>query len=231
MIYSWPPTGRMSADYSQSDKAINFIPQSIDRRQGRLCGRARQSRACDRLQQGARGRLGQSGGRLSLHAVGDVRRRCRWRAACCPTRCAIPIGCRTSSRSSTARFGPTRQGLSRQPQQLGQCRPARHDHAGLRRTTLSASTGCAPRSGRAPIRRRRSRRRRPNGMRRPSGSASTRQKAFYRGVPEAARLLRRPYGREAGHGGEALTDTNDGRRAGHRRRPLVRIADARGAYR
>lgn len=29
MIYSWPPTGRMTAGYSQSDKAINFIPQSI----------------------------------------------------------------------------------------------------------------------------------------------------------------------------------------------------------
>jgi len=28
MIFSWPPTGRMSAGYSQSDKAINFIPQS-----------------------------------------------------------------------------------------------------------------------------------------------------------------------------------------------------------
>jgi multiple sugar transport system substrate-binding protein len=28
MIYSWPPTGRMSANYSQSAKAINFVPQS-----------------------------------------------------------------------------------------------------------------------------------------------------------------------------------------------------------
>ena len=28
MIYSWPPTGRMAAGYSQSDKAINFVPQS-----------------------------------------------------------------------------------------------------------------------------------------------------------------------------------------------------------
>jgi multiple sugar transport system substrate-binding protein len=28
MIYSWPPTGRMAANYSQSAKAINFIPQS-----------------------------------------------------------------------------------------------------------------------------------------------------------------------------------------------------------
>lgn len=28
MIYSWPPTGRLSAGYSQSDKAISFVPQS-----------------------------------------------------------------------------------------------------------------------------------------------------------------------------------------------------------
>jgi multiple sugar transport system substrate-binding protein len=28
MIFSWPPSGRISAGYSQSDKAINFIPQS-----------------------------------------------------------------------------------------------------------------------------------------------------------------------------------------------------------
>jgi multiple sugar transport system substrate-binding protein len=28
MIYSWPPSGRMAANYSQSAKAINFIPQS-----------------------------------------------------------------------------------------------------------------------------------------------------------------------------------------------------------
>ena len=28
MIYSWPPSGRMSAGYSQTATAINFIPQS-----------------------------------------------------------------------------------------------------------------------------------------------------------------------------------------------------------
>jgi multiple sugar transport system substrate-binding protein len=28
MIYSWPPSGRMTAGYSQSDKAINFVPAS-----------------------------------------------------------------------------------------------------------------------------------------------------------------------------------------------------------
>ena len=28
MIYSWPPSGRMAANYSQSDAAINFVPHS-----------------------------------------------------------------------------------------------------------------------------------------------------------------------------------------------------------
>ncbi len=28
MIFSWPPSGRISAGYSQTDKAINFVPQS-----------------------------------------------------------------------------------------------------------------------------------------------------------------------------------------------------------
>jgi multiple sugar transport system substrate-binding protein len=28
MIFSWPPTGRMSENYSQRDKAINFVPHS-----------------------------------------------------------------------------------------------------------------------------------------------------------------------------------------------------------
>jgi multiple sugar transport system substrate-binding protein len=29
MMFSWPPTGRMSENYSQSAKAINFVPQSV----------------------------------------------------------------------------------------------------------------------------------------------------------------------------------------------------------
>jgi multiple sugar transport system substrate-binding protein len=28
MLFSWPPTGRMSENYAQRDKAINFVPQS-----------------------------------------------------------------------------------------------------------------------------------------------------------------------------------------------------------
>jgi multiple sugar transport system substrate-binding protein len=29
MLFSWPPTGRMTENYSQSAKAINFVPQSV----------------------------------------------------------------------------------------------------------------------------------------------------------------------------------------------------------
>ena len=32
MIYSWPPTGRMSENYAQRDKAFSFLPKSTDRR-------------------------------------------------------------------------------------------------------------------------------------------------------------------------------------------------------
>ena len=28
MLISWPPTGRMSANYAQRDKAITFVPES-----------------------------------------------------------------------------------------------------------------------------------------------------------------------------------------------------------
>ena len=44
MIFSWPPTGRMTENYSQRAKAINFVPQVGDRRQGRLRGRAGRQR-------------------------------------------------------------------------------------------------------------------------------------------------------------------------------------------
>ena len=71
MIFSWPPTGRMSSNYAQRDKAINFIPAIEHRRQGGLRrGAGRQWRDGVRLRQGARRRIKQRGGRLSLHAMG-----------------------------------------------------------------------------------------------------------------------------------------------------------------
>ena len=69
-------------------------PAVDDRRQGRLRGRAGQSRARDRLQQGAGGRIGQPRRRLSVHAVGD----------CSPpvslARCMLPYALRDPYRLS-----------------------------------------------------------------------------------------------------------------------------------
>ena len=66
----------------------------------------RQSGACDRLQQGARGRFAPIRRPPTCSCNGRPRRRCRWPASCCPMRCAIPTGCRTSSRSSTGALWP-----------------------------------------------------------------------------------------------------------------------------
>ena len=57
MIYSWPPSGRMSAGYSQTRHGDQLHPAVADRGQGRLRRRARQSRARHRLQQGAERRI------------------------------------------------------------------------------------------------------------------------------------------------------------------------------
>ena len=71
MIFSWPPTGRMTQLF-QSAKAINFIPAIQHRRQGRICRRARgQWRNGLRVCEGPCCRLQQRGGGLSVHAMGD----------------------------------------------------------------------------------------------------------------------------------------------------------------
>ena len=80
MIYSWPPTGRMTAGYSQTATAINFIPQSqIAGKVGYAVVPGNPEHATG-LQQGPVGRLGESRSRLPVHAVGRLRRRCRWPA-------------------------------------------------------------------------------------------------------------------------------------------------------
>ena len=71
MIYSWPPTGRMSAGYSQSDKAISFVPQST------IAGKVGYAIVPGGIREHAfgfnkcaRGGFGEPRGGLSLHAVG-----------------------------------------------------------------------------------------------------------------------------------------------------------------
>ena len=50
MTISWPPYGRWAAGYGKDEEALNWVPKSTDRRQGRLCPAAgRPSRARRRL--------------------------------------------------------------------------------------------------------------------------------------------------------------------------------------
>ena len=131
MIYSWPPTGRMAANYSQSAKAINFIPQSSiagkvgyavvpggnpEHATGYAKALAADSRQCR--------------GGLPVHAVGDLAAGLAGahHAALFAARSLSPLALQVGA---LRRALAGREGLSRQPQQLGQCRPARHDHAGL----------------------------------------------------------------------------------------------------
>ena len=205
MIYSWPPTGRMTAELfaeRQGDQLHPAIARSPARSAMPSCpGNPEHATGYNKA---LVGRFGQSRGRLSVHAVGDARRRCRSPA------CMLPYALRDPYRLSHFKselYGalwPEREGVSGQPQQLGQCRPARHDHARLAGLRPVASTACARRSGPAPIRRRRCE------TAAAEWDATTERlgvdcaEGLLRRVQEAARLLRRPHGREAGHGGEAL---------------------------
>ena len=155
MIYSWPPTGRMTAGYSQSDKAINFIPQStIADKVGYAVVPGNPEHAT-----GYNKALAADSANLDAAYLFM-----QW-AVSPPVslaRVMLPYSLRDPYRLSHFKsdlYGsslPDREGLSAQPEQLGQCRPARHDHAGLAGLCAFASTACAPQSGPAPIRRRRS---------------------------------------------------------------------------
>ena len=131
MIFSWPPTGRMSSNYAQRDKAINFIPAVEHRRQGRLRRRARgQWRDGLRLRARARGRLQQRGGGLSLHAMGDgaadVARADD--AALYAARSLSPVDLQVGGISGAV---ASREGLSDQSLRMRELRRRRHHHAGL----------------------------------------------------------------------------------------------------
>ena len=105
MIFSWPPTGRMSSNYAQRDKAINFIPQSsiADKVGYAVC-------------QGATAKWRPGTSRpwrqdpttrkpRTCSCNGLRPRRSRWCAPCCPTLCVTPTACRLTSLSSIARCG------------------------------------------------------------------------------------------------------------------------------
>ena len=71
MIFSWPPTGRMSAGYSQSDTAINFVPQSsIAGKVGYAVMPGKNGEHAGAFIKAVAAEFSQCGSRVSVHAVG-----------------------------------------------------------------------------------------------------------------------------------------------------------------
>ena len=130
MIYSWPPTGRMSAGYSQSDKAISFIPQSsIAGKVGYAIVPGGHPEHAFGFNKALAGGFGESRRGVSLHAVGLLAARVAG-ALHAALRAARPVPDLALQVGPLRRTLPERARLSEEPQQLRQCRPARPDHAG-----------------------------------------------------------------------------------------------------
>ncbi len=130
MIYSWPPTGRMTANYSQSDKALQFVPQSvIADKVGYALVPGNPEHASGYVK-ALSAEFGKSGSGVPLHAVGDMsdgfarQSDASLRAARSLQAVAFQVG---PLRTAMAR----REGLSAQPQQLCQRGGDRYDHAGV----------------------------------------------------------------------------------------------------
>ena len=203
MIYSWPPTGRMTAGYSQSDKAINFIPQSTIADKVGLRGRAggnpehatgyNKALAADSANPDAAYLFMQwaTSPPVSLARVHAALRAAR----------SLPAVALTS-RTSTARSGPTAKDYlvnlnnSANVGLLDMIMPGWQDYAlSLDRMCTSVWAGDRSEGGADHGRGRMGRHDRTPRRRFPEG--------VLRGVQEAAGLLGRPHGREDGHGGEA----------------------------
>ena len=163
MLFSWPPTGRMTANYSQSDKAINFVPAST---------------IADKV-----GYAVVPGGHPE-HATGYAKALSadsqnpeaaylfmQWVTSppVSLVRTMVPYSLRDPYRLSHYKselyraLWPDGEGLPRQPQQFRQRRPCRPHHAGLAGLRAVARPDVHGRSGPAATRRRRLKRRRPNG--------------------------------------------------------------------
>ncbi len=180
-------------------------------RQGRLCTGPGQSGARHRLQQGARRRQRECGGRLSLHAMGDIASRVAGplHASLLAARSLSPVALQIAALSVALADG---EGVPGELVQLGEQGPARHDHArlaGLRtehRQDVHLRLGRHGPEGGAADRRRR--------VERDDGETGRSiAEGVLCGVQEAARLLRRPYGRDDGHGREDRLRTGAGRDA------------------
>ena len=217
MIYSWPPTGRMAAGYSQSDKAINFIPQS------QIAGKVGYAVVPGNPEHA-------TGYNKALSAdsptprppicscSGHARRRCRWPAACCPMRCAIRTGI---SHFKSELYGALWPDAPRSISSTSTTRPmsacSTRSCPAAQDYFLSIDRMCTVGLGR-----RRSEGGARDGRRRVGRDHRASRRRLAEGVlhrvPEAAGRHRRQYGREARHGSQTLTRQAAGelRRAGGR---------------
>ena len=130
MIYSWPPTGRMCANYSQSAKAINFIPQSsIAGKVGYALVPGNPEMATGYNKALSADSTNADAAYLFMQwAVSPPVSLARTHAALFAARSVSAFALQVGTLPlAVAR----RAGLSRQSQQLRERRPARHDHAGL----------------------------------------------------------------------------------------------------
>ena len=199
MLFSWPPTGRMTENYAQRDKAINFVPES------QIVGKAGYA-----VMPGGNPEMA-SGYVKSLAADSNNEEAAylfmQWATspAVSLARVMAPFALRDPYRmshyTSPLYRAPLaeRQGLSDQPQQLGEWCCARHDHArlaGLRaldRPDVHRGLGGRGPEDRAPAGGRGVGCDHPEaGRRQPARGLSA--------IREAARLLRRPHHRDDGPG-------------------------------
>ena len=200
MLYSWPPTGRMSENYAQRDKAINFVPQSnVVGKVGYAVMPGGNPEQASGYVKSLAAEFEQRGGGLSVHAVGDQPRGVAGAGdgAVRLTRSVPHVALHLAALPGAV---AERQGLPDQPQRLGQRRGARHDHArlaglcALDRPHVHRGVGRRGPQDRAPAGGR--------GVGCDHPEARRRQPARrLSAVPEAAGLVCRPHHRDDGSGG------------------------------
>ncbi len=131
MLYSWPPTGRMSENYSQRAKAVNFVPHSdVAGKVGYAVDARRPRRDGVRLREGTGRRFRARGGGLPVHAVGHEPA-----GLPCPRHAALHVARSVSlvplQLATVSRAMARGEGLPRHPVQRRERRRGGHRYARL----------------------------------------------------------------------------------------------------
>ncbi len=131
MLYSWPPTGRMSENYSQRAKAINFVPTSaIVGKVGYAVMPGGAPEMASGYVKALTAEFAEQGRRLSVHAMDNLSgdfagtRHAALYAARSVPHVALHIAALSVALAD-------REGLPGHPVRFGECRRGGYDHAGL----------------------------------------------------------------------------------------------------